>query len=116
MKQGFDKLLDTAGQVADSAVKTTGKLVAKGRDKAEEVALRSRLAKVHRQLGALVYSLRKNGEENEPMVEWYIGEIDRLKGRINALQNPPADPVRVYGDYKDGGAQEDAMFRGGDGD
>ena len=114
----LDKLMDKAGRVAESAVKTTTNLVNKGKDKAEEMALQSKLMKVHRQLGSLVYALRKNNEENEPMIAWYISEIDRINARITLLQTnttPPAqDNVYTYTppntDWEDDG---DAMFRGG---
>ena len=117
----LDKIMGKAGQMAESAVKTTTSLVNRGRDKAEEVSLQAKVAKLYRQLGSLVYALRKNDEENEPMIAWYISEIDRLQARMALLQTPttppstpktPKDDIFVY-DASVLEEDEDAMFRDG---
>ncbi len=82
MKSGLDKILETAGKMADTAMKTTGALVDKSKEKVEVYSLQGKLAKAERQLGALVYMLRKTGQENEPMIKHYIDEIDVTKARI----------------------------------
>lgn len=113
----LDKIMDKAGQVADTAVKATTSLVNRGKDKAEELSLQNKLSKLHKQLGSLVYALRKNGEENEPMIAWYVSEIDRINARIALLQTPttpPSDNMHVYGMNEE--AKEDAMFRDSSGD
>ena len=46
----------------------------------------AKLAKAQRQLGALVYSLAKNGEENQPLVEKYIQAISDIEANIEALK------------------------------
>ncbi len=115
---GFDKFMETAGNVAAGAGKVAGELVSKGHDKASELALNARISKLHRQLGALVYALRKNGEENEPMIQWYVDEIDRLKAQIPGVHSPsgPGSSIRFYGSTGEGVDNGDAMFRGGAGD
>ncbi len=116
---GFDKFMETAGSVASGAGKMAGELVSKGHDKASELALNARIAKLHRQLGALIYALRKNGEENEPMIQWYMDEIDRLKAQMPGAHpggEGPGSDIRFYGPTGGGEDKGDAMFRGGPGD
>ncbi len=108
----LDQVMDKAGRIAQQAVLTTGRLASKGREKMDQVALQARLAKLHRQLGALVYSLRVNGDENEAMVAWYVAEITRVKKRLAAYNTPRPNNVTVAAGE---GVQEDAMFRGGGG-
>lgn len=117
MQDAVERLIGKAGEMADAAVRTGAQLVGKGRDQMDKLALQRRMSKLYRQLGALVYSLRKNGEENEAMIAWYEGEIDRIKAKLAVYELPEEDPVRVQGVYgkTDSGAQEDAMFRGGGG-
>ncbi|MDL2293253.1 hypothetical protein LJC60_01325 [Ruminococcaceae bacterium OttesenSCG-928-D13] len=119
MGDSFDKIMDTAGKVAGAAVKGTTNLVNKGRDKAEELALQAKLSKLQRQLGSLVYALRKNDEENEPMIAWYITEIDRINAKLASLGTPAEkDPdFKVYGGPTAGAEEDsDAFFRDGGGD
>ena len=111
MKDGFDKLLETAGRVVDSAAKKTGDLVDKGKDKMEIYSLQAKLSKAERQLGALVYMLRKTGQENEPMVKHYVDEIDVAKARIADLSGTGGAPAAsgVCASCGEEG-QEGAMF------
>lgn len=113
MGDSFDKWVDKAGKVAGEAIRATGDLVNKGYDKAEKVAMQNKLSKLYRQLGALVYALEKNNEENDAMIGWYIGEIDRLKQKMaGPPTSAPAD-MHVYGDEDDApGEEKDAMFCG----
>ena len=60
----FDKLKGAAATLADAAVKTTGDLAQKGKKQMDLLALENKLSRAQRQLGALVYALHKNGEEN----------------------------------------------------
>lgn len=122
MANTLDKWMETAGNVASGAVKATEDLVHKGYDKANELALSAKIAKMHRQLGALIYALRKNGEDNEPMIQWYVEEIDRLKAQMpagrkwedNMPDSPDSDIHRYGADAPEDG--EDAMFRSGNRD
>ena len=75
----FDKLKGAAATLADAAVKTTGVL-----------ALENKLSRAQRQLGALVYALHKNGEENTALVERYIETIAAVEKDIAALEPAPA--------------------------
>lgn len=46
----------------------------------------NKLARAQRELGALVYSLAKNGENNQPLVDKYIDTIDSLEQEIQQLR------------------------------
>ena len=118
MASTFDKVMDTAGRVAAGAAKATGILVNKGYDKVNQATLQAKLAKLHRQLGALVYALEKNGEENKPMISWYVSEIDKVKSKLAAIENQKESAesdFHTFSSPKAGGEDEqDAMFRGDD--
>lgn len=88
---------DTAGRMAQSAAKATGKLVEKGRNKLEQLALQTKLARLHRQLGALVYGQQRDGTENKAMVAWYCGQIDTVKARLSEWEQPDEDSMSIWG-------------------
>ena len=47
---------------------------------------RAKLPRAQRQLGALVYSLAKGNEENQPLVDKYIEMIGSIEADLNALR------------------------------
>ena len=112
MKQGLDKLMDTAGRVADKAARATSSAVEKGKDRLELVQLQQRLSKAQKQLGALVYMLHKTGQENAPMVEHYIREIDEIKTQIEFIKpgESTAEPTVYHCPSCGAEGMEDAMF------
>ncbi len=112
MKQGLDRLADTAGRMADKAAKVTTSVVEKGKDKVEIFQLQQRLSKAQKQLGALVYMLRKTGQENAPMIEHYVREIDDLKAQIEFLQPMATENELHVHECPSCGAEgmENAMF------
>ena len=57
---------------------------------ADLLALENKLSRAQRQLGALVYALHKNGEENTALVERYIETIAAVEKDIAALEPAPA--------------------------
>ncbi|WP_367924362.1 zinc ribbon domain-containing protein [uncultured Ruthenibacterium sp.] len=81
----LDKLMEGAATLADGAAKVTGDLVQKGKKQVDQIALENKLAKAQRQLGALVYSLHKNGEKNDALVERYVQAIADVEAEITAL-------------------------------
>lgn len=89
----FDKLKGAAATLADAAVKTTGDLAQKGKKQMDLLALENKLSRAQRQLGALVYALHKNGEENTALVERYIETIAAVEkdiaARFSALWRAP---------------------------
>ena len=82
----------------------------------ELIKQQGKLAKAERQLGALVYSLHKNGEENQPLVDKYLDAIAEVEAAIETLkaaaeQGEPVDipaeeepieeePIRLRGETK----------------
>ncbi|MFR1787102.1 MAG: hypothetical protein ACLSWY_14600 [Ruthenibacterium lactatiformans] len=104
----FDKLKGAAATLADAAVKTTGDLAQKGKKQMDLLALENKLSRAQRQLGALVYALHKNGEENTALVERYIETIAAVEKDIAALEPAPAaatadDAHGVYPPARRGG-------------
>ena len=82
----FDKLIQKGTEMADAVKSTAVDLAEKGKKQVDLVSEQAKLAKAQRQLGALVYSLAKNGEENQPLVEKYIQAISDIEANINALK------------------------------
>ena len=58
----------------------------KGKTQALLVNEQGKLLKAQRQLGALVYSLAKGKEENQPLVDKYIEMIDTIEQEITRLK------------------------------
>ena len=61
-------------------------LAEKGKTQALIVNEQGKLLKAQRQLGALVYSLAKGKEENQPLVDKYIEMIDNIEQEIARLK------------------------------
>ena len=72
----------------------------KGKTQALLVNEQGKLLKAQRQLGALVYSLAKGKEENQPLVDKYIEMIDTIEQEITRLKATltPAEAAEV--DYE----------------
>lgn len=73
-------------QLVDSAKKTAIDLAGKGKSQLDLINLQSRMSKAERQLGALVYSLHKSGEENQPLIDKYIESIAELEKAIEDIK------------------------------
>ena len=82
----FDALKEQGIQMMDTVQKTAQDLADKGKTQMELIKQQGKLAKAERQLGAMVYSLHKNGEENQPLVEKYIQAISDIEANIEALK------------------------------
>ena len=82
----FDKILQAGSKAAESAKKTAAELADKGKKQVNLVNEQSKLARAQRQLGALVYSLHVNGEENQPLVEKYIQAVAEIEANIERLK------------------------------
>lgn len=94
----WNKLKQAGAQVADSAMRTAGTLYEKGKKEARLVALESKLGRAQRELGALVYSLRRTGEENEAFIAGLCEDIAAIEAKIAArraggAQQPQAQPA-----------------------
>ena len=78
-------------QLVDNAKKTAQDLADKGKNQLDLMNQQARLSRAQRQLGALVYSLHKAGEENQPLVDKYIeavAEVEKAIEEIKANMSP----------------------------
>ena len=82
----FDRILKAGAKAVDSAKKTAGELAREGKRQTDLLALQGKKAKAERQLGALVYSLAKNDEHNQPLVDKYIAALAALDEKIAELK------------------------------
>ena len=86
----IDRILEAGAKAVDTAKKTAADLAREGKRQTDLLALQGKKSKAERQLGALVYSLAKNGEETRPLVEKYIPAIGALDDKIRELKSQPA--------------------------
>lgn len=87
----IEMLKEQGLQLVDTAKKTAQDLADKGKNQLDLMNQQARLSKAQRQLGALVYSLHKAGEENQPLVEKYIeavAEVEKSIEEIKANMSP----------------------------
>lgn len=82
----IEMLKEQGLQLVDTAKKTALDIADKGKNQLELVNQQARLSKAQRQLGALVYSLHKSGEENQPLVDKYIEAIAEIETAIETLK------------------------------
>ena len=93
MAMDFNKLKDMARGYVEKGVDAAKDLTEKGKSEALILNNQAKLAKAQRQLGALVYSLAKSGEENQPLVDKYIEEISAIEQEIENLKAGQASEV-----------------------
>lgn len=86
MEFDFARLKEQGMGLAGKAKKTASDLANKGKEQVQLMDLQAKLSKAQRQLGALVYSLAKAGEENQPLVDKYIEAIDEIEKSIEELK------------------------------
>ena len=82
----IEMLKEQGLQLVDSAKKTAQDLADKGKNKLDLLNQQARLSKAQRQLGALVYSLHKAGEENPALVEKYINAVAEVEKAIEEIK------------------------------
>ena len=83
----FDKIKEQSMQFIDVAKKTAMDLADKGKNQLDLINQQTQLSKAQRQLGALVYSLHKSGEENQPLVDKYIEHIASIEAAIEEIKS-----------------------------
>lgn len=83
----FNKLKEMGLEYAEKGKNAAMDLAERGRTQAKIVSEQAKLAKAQRQLGALVYSLAKGNEENQPLVDKYIEMIDSIEAEIADLKS-----------------------------
>ncbi|WP_317320339.1 zinc ribbon domain-containing protein [Subdoligranulum variabile] len=87
----IEMLKEQGMQLVDNAKKTAQDLADKGKNQLDLMNQQARLSRAQRQLGALVYSLHKAGEENQPLVDKYIeavAEVEKAIEEIKANMSP----------------------------
>ena len=82
----IDMLKEQGMQLFDTAKKTAQDIADKGKNQLELLNQQARLSKAQRQLGALVYSLHKAGEENQPLVDKYIAAVAEVEKAIEDIK------------------------------
>ena len=78
----FNKIKAIGLEYAEKGKNAAMDLAEKGKTQALLVNEQGKLLKAQRQLGALVYSLAKGKEENQPLVDKYIEMIDTIEQEI----------------------------------
>ena len=103
----FDALKEQGIQMMDTVQKTAQDLADKGKTQMELIKQQGKLAKAERQLGALVYSLHKNGEENQPLVDKYLDAIAEVEAAIETLKAAAeqGEPVDIPAEYEEPAAE-----------
>ena len=82
----FNKIKEMGLEYAKKGKNAALDLAEKGRTQAKIVNAQSKLYKAQRQLGALVYSLAKGNEENQPLVDKYIEMIANIEQELSDLK------------------------------
>ena len=82
----FNKIKEMGLEYAEKGRNAAMDLAERGRTQAKIVSEQTKLARAQRQLGALVYSLAKGNEENQPLVDKYIEMISSIEANLNALK------------------------------
>ena len=91
----IEMLKEQGLQLVDSAKKTAQDLADKGKNKLDLLNQQARLSKAQRQLGALVYSLHKAGEENPALGEKYINAVAEVEKAIEEIKANMTDDERA---------------------
>ena len=93
----FNKIKEMGLEYAEKGKNAAKDLAEKGKTQALILNEQSKLLKAQRQLGALVYSLAKGKEENQPLVDKYIEMIDSIEQEIARLKSSltPAEAAEV---------------------
>lgn len=93
----FNKIKEMGLEYAEKGRTAALDLAQKSKTQAKIVSEQGKLLKAQRQLGALVYSLAKGNEENQPLVDKYIDMIDSIEQEIARLKASltPAEAAEV---------------------
>ncbi len=94
----IEQLKEQGIQLVDTVKKTAMDLADKGKNQLELINQQARLSKAQRQLGALVYSLHKSGEENQPLVDKYLDAIDEVEKTIEQIRAKMTPDERAAAD------------------
>ena len=89
----FNKIKEMGLEYAEKGKNAAMDLAERGKTQAKIVNEQTKLARAQRQLGALVYSLAKGNEENQPLVDKYIEMIDAIEQDLAALRESIGTPA-----------------------
>ena len=89
----FNKIKEMGLEYAEKGKNAAMDLAERGKTQAKIVNEQTKLARAQRQLGALVYSLAKGNEENQPLVDKYIEMIDAIEKSLAALRESIGAPA-----------------------
>lgn len=115
-----DTILAKSREYVEIGVSVASDLTEKGKTQAKILSNQAKISKAQRQLGALVYSLAKGNEENQPLVDKYIDMIDsieqenrQLKAKLTPaeateVENVSAEPEADLADVMADPVQEEA--------
>ncbi|MBR5485232.1 MAG: zinc ribbon domain-containing protein [Oscillospiraceae bacterium] len=81
----FDRLFNKAVDVANTAGKKTGEVIEASKIRVRAANLENDIQKLMAKLGNIVYEGKKNGTENDDLVERYVNEIDELRKQLSEL-------------------------------
>ena len=107
----FNKIKEMGLEYAEKGKNAALDLAEKGRTQAKIVNAQSKLYKAQRQLGALVYSLAKGNEENQPLVDKYIEMIANIEQELSDLKaslEPDTVIETTFEDTEEAGADATA--------
>ena len=92
-----DTILAKSREYVEMGVSVANDLTEKGMTQAKILSNQAKISKAQRQLGALVYSLAKGNEENQPLVDRYIDMIDAIEQENRQLKAKltPAEATEV---------------------
>ena len=93
----FNKIKEMGLEYAEKGKNAALDLAEKGKTQAMILNEQGKLLKAQRQLGALVYSLAKGKDENQPLVDKYIELIDNIEQELTRLKASltPAEATEV---------------------
>ena len=91
----FNKIKEMGLEYAEKGRNAAMDLAERGRTQAKIVSEQTKLARAQRQLGALVYSLAKGNEDNQPLVDKYIEMISSIEADLNALKESLGPAAQV---------------------
>lgn len=102
----IEMLKEQGLQIMDTAKKTAIDIADRGKNQLELLNQQARLSKSQRQLGALVYSLHKAGEENQPLVDKYIEAIAEIEKNIEEIKAHMTPAERAEAEAAEAEAEE----------
>ncbi len=79
--------IDESKKFFTSITDTVSGYACAGKQKLDIISLESELSKAQRQLGALVYSLKKTNQEDEALTNQYMDAIDEIYKKIESAKS-----------------------------